>query len=149
MLRDLTQDFPSPNVAVLEKNTDVPSTVYQFLFQSLFNRTGGESGIFSKVDANLTAKGATQATALALNKDWNEIATTPAGSGVMLFNLLPGMEQTVFNAGANALKVYPFSKSPAVHIDALGNNAAYSLAAGKEQTFKCWTDTHLRSTQLG
>jgi hypothetical protein len=68
---------------------------------------------------------------------------------VVLFNLSPGQVQSVFNAGANALKVYPFAKTPAVHIDALADNTAYSLAAGKQQIFSCWSDTHIRSLQLG
>lgn len=94
----------------------------------------------------LTATGTTQGTALALESEWSEITTTAANSGVRLFSFGIGLTGTVFNAGANALKVYPPIGGS---IDALGVNAPYVLAAGKSQVFYQLTDTAFRSQQLG
>lgn len=149
MIPAQAQQMPRQTDLAIDKATGQLEINFWNFLKALFYRTGNESGIPNLVASDLIAAGTTQATALQLDRDWNEIATTAANSGVQLSDLSPGEQQTVVNAGANTLKVYPFVRTPAVHIDALADNAAYSLASGKEQTFKCWTDTHVRSTQLG
>lgn len=124
---------------------------FQFLL-TLVTRTGGKAGGFwtDSLSTDLTAAGTTQADALALPSSWNEITTTPAGSGAVLTQVNPGQEQRVMNQGANALLVYPPSvpASP-IHIDALADNAGYSLAVGKMQIFQTTSTNQIRSMQLG
>ena len=103
-----------------------------FLIRSLFNRTGGNSGIPNTVGAGLTAAGASQVTALALTNDFNEV--TGGSGGVMLAMLRPGQLQWVYNGLGGGLNVYPFSNG---QIDANAVNGAYSLNAGKTQMFWC------------
>lgn len=98
------------------------------------------------VDTGLTATGTTQGTALALAKNWNEITTTVANSGVVLASLGAGQPSLVFNQGANALKVYPPVGGT---IDALGVDVPYSLPTSKVQQFSQLTATSWRSLQLG
>ena len=70
MLQELSQQFPPPHEPVLDKATGGLSQVFRFFFQSLFNRTGVESGIFPKINQDtLAATGSTQADALALDVD--------------------------------------------------------------------------------
>ena len=108
------------------------------LLLALFNRTGAGTGIIPKVSpVPLIATGSTIADALGLVTDWNLIGIVAAGTGVAIPPLKPGNDIEVFNGGANALKVYPFSST--AQIDALGNGAAFSLAPGKLRIFQCWT----------
>lgn len=110
---------------------------------ALWNRTGGGTGIIPQVSDPLTATGANVVTALGLTKDWNNVSDVPTGSGVQLPVMKPGNDCQVKNTGAHALKIYP--ASPDVQIDALGNGAAFSLAAGKLRIFECWTSNQLDS----
>lgn len=127
-------------------NTQLATNDFRLLITAFFNRTGQGTGITNKVANALIATGTTQATALALNQDWNEVLTTPAGSGVILLPLLPGQSQMVYNGGLNPLLVYP---AVGFAIDSLAVNAAYSLAAGKTQVFSEWQASLVRSLQLG
>ena len=77
------------------------------------------------VSAPLTATGTTQATALLLLNGIAYIGTAAAGSGVLLFPGNPGTSQRVYNAGANAVKIYPTSGA---QINALGTNNPMILA---------------------
>jgi hypothetical protein len=131
---------------VLVDGKGLPTKTYWLLFRALWNRTGMGSGVPIQVDNNLTAAGTNQATALQLNLDWNEVLTTPSGSGVVLLSIQPGQTQTVYNGGLNSLKVYP---SAGRQTDKLGVNAAYSLASGKTQQFECLSSTQFRSAKLG
>ena len=79
----------------------------------------------TSIATGLTAAGTTQATGLVLSSSVNVVATTAAGTGVVLPAAQPGMTVVVMNLGANSLAVYPASGSA---IDALGANAAFSLA---------------------
>lgn len=98
------------------------------------------------VSTGLVAAGTTQGTALALTRNWNEVITTPAASGVLLATLGVGQPSKVWNAGLNALKIYP---PVGGQIDALGVNVAYSLPIDKCQEFDQLTAATWRSTQLG
>jgi hypothetical protein len=81
--------------------------------------------ITGTVANTLTATGTTQATALALPADINRFTTVPASSGALLPAMNPGDSVQVFNAGANALLIYPPVGGA---INALGTNAGYSVA---------------------
>jgi hypothetical protein len=88
--------------------------------------------------SGLSAVGTTQGTATAITKQTNQFTTVAASSGA----ILPSPEQGEFifvaNAGANAMNVYPASGHS---INALANNAAFSLAAGKNAVFWAATAT--------
>ena len=77
------------------------------------------------VSPSLTATGTTQGTALLLINGVNNIGTVSSGTGVVLFPGNPGTSQTVYNSGANAVKIYPTSGA---QINALGTNNAMTLS---------------------
>lgn len=110
-------------------------------FLGLYNRNA--STVPYLVATSLTATGTTQANALALQSEWNDISSTPANSGVKLSNFGVGLTSTVFNFGGATLKVYP---PIGAQIDALGANNPYSLANGATRTFYQLTTTQFRST---
>lgn len=58
------------------------------------------------VGAGLTAVGTNRGTALQLAKEVNYVGTAASGTGVILPVGVVGMRISVFNAGANAIKVY-------------------------------------------
>ena len=115
-------------------------------WRALWNRTGQGSGLQNHVALALVAAGTTQANALALTADWNQITTTASGSGVVMPALVGGQGVLIANEGLNALNVYPPSAS---QIDALGVNAAYSLASLKLQVYSFFSATQIYSLQLG
>ncbi len=122
---------------------DEKGMVTQFwwrFFYGLFTRNA--STIPNLVSSGLTATGTTQATALALQSEWNEITTTAANTGVRLNNFGVGFNSIVFNLGANALKVYPPVGGA---INALGTNNPYSLAAGDSLNLYQITATQFRT----
>lgn len=89
----------------------------------------------------ISAAGTTQGTAIELVNADSEITTTGAGSGVVLSaGLAAGDSQTVFNAGANAVKVYPPS---GMKINALATNAPMLLAVNTGVMFKCVSSTRV------
>ena len=77
------------------------------------------------VTVAISAAGTTQATATLLFGGINWITTAASGSGVVLFPGNPGTSQTVFNGGANSVKIYPTSGA---QINGLGTNNAMLLA---------------------
>lgn len=93
----------------------------------------------------LTAAGSSQATAVALGADQNRFTTVAASTGAILPAMNPGDEMTVINAGANALSLYP---PVGAQINALGNNAAYSIATATPFcTILCITPTQYHCYQ--
>lgn len=98
------------------------------------------------VSPAVTAAGTTQGTATQVENEWTVVTSTPANSGVVLFNFGAGVPQTVINKGGNPLKIYPFVGG---QIDADGTNNPYSLANGKTQVFNQTSTTQFYSTQLG
>lgn len=93
------------------------------------------------VGTSVSAAGTTQGTATELTAADSEITTAAAGSGVILnSNLSAGDLQTVFNAGANAVKVYP---PTGMKINALSTNAAMTLATNTGCLFKCVSSTRV------
>jgi hypothetical protein len=90
---------------------------------------------------SVAAAGTTQATATQLYAEDNEVSTVASGSGVVMNALIqPGEVQTVFNVGANALKVYPPS---GLGINALSANTAISLATNTGLMLKCVSTTRI------
>jgi len=81
----------------------------------------------------LTATGSTQATALLLSADVNEVTTTASSTGVQLPVSAIGDEITVGNYGANTLSVYGQTGEG---IGSGAANAAFSVAANKAAIFR-------------
>ena len=144
MLENYSQTFVATPGAISKDGS--LSNPFRIFLQALWNRTGQGTGIPLQVANALAATGSSQATALQLNVDINEVLTVPPGSGVLLLPLQAGQEQQVFNGDGGNLLVYPAS---GYSIDALAVNAAYTLAAGKTQIFTAYSPTQLRSRQLG
>lgn len=93
----------------------------------------------------LTATGTTQGTAATLGADQNRFTTVPASSGCILPAMNPGDSIVVVNAGANPLALYP---PVGGQINALGNNAAYSIATTTPFcTINCFTTTQYHAFQ--
>ena len=95
------------------------------------------SDLFRKgTSVALTATGTTQAGALGLVQNFNEVTTVAASSGVRLpagtTQSVTGLEVTVWNAGANTLNVYPPTSA---QIGALGVNNPDTIAAGACKTY--------------
>lgn len=81
----------------------------------------------------ISAAGSDQAGATVISSNYNIVTTVAANTGVRLSG---GGPQTVENAGANALKVYPPSGSTITLVSgALALNAAYTLQSGITVTF--------------
>lgn len=92
------------------------------------------SPVVGDMQDSITAAGATQATATAVNADNVIVTTAAAGTGVILSGptFSAGDQVMVFNLGANALLVYPPVGGV---INALAANAGFSIAAGKSAVF--------------
>lgn len=93
------------------------------------------------VQAGVTAAGSTQATATSVYGDNVSVTTVAASTGVLAFagpTPAPGDTQFITNQGANALSVYP---PVGAQINALGTNAAFSVAAGKSVLLVCFSAT--------
>lgn len=134
------RNLPPPQSAFVDKLLNLSNDGYQYLLSLL--ATASSAMPTASLAPGLVATGTNQATALQLAKQWNEIDTTPIGSGVLLQALQPGQSQTVFNQGANALNIYP---APGMKIDAMAVNVAYSLASGLRHTFDFVSATQIRS----
>ena len=97
--------------------------------------------ICKDVATSLSAAGTTQGTATELTAADNELTTVASGAGVVLnASLAPGDEQSVFNAGANAVKIYPTS---GMKINALATDAPMLLAVNTGCIFKCVSSTRV------
>lgn len=107
---------------------------------ALSNVIGGAAAA-GLVSAAVSAAGTTQGTATELTSEDNEVSTVASGAGVVLNRLLTaGEQQTVFNSGANALKVYPPS---GMSINALTVNAPMLLSTNTGCWLKCVSSTRV------
>ena len=89
----------------------------------------------------VSAAGTTQGGATELVAATCEITTVGAGAGVVLSSALAaGDEQGVFNAGANAVKVYP---PVGMQINALAANLPMTLAVNTGCIYKCVSATRV------
>ena len=99
------------------------------------------SAMCQDVATSLSAAGTTQGTATELTAADSELTTVGAGSGVVLSSKLSaGDSQSVFNAGANAVKVYP---PTGMKINSLAANAPMTLATNTGCIFKCVSTTRV------
>lgn len=96
------------------------------------------ASLCNDVAPGLTATGTNQATAYAMTAADNEFTTVASGTGAILYAGSPGDEQWVYNAGANALTVYPPSGSK---INSLPSNGGAQIPINTACTFKCLTST--------
>ena len=80
----------------------------------------------------LTAAGSNQATATAVTSETNQFTNVPAGSGTMLAIVQVGATITIFNDGANGLRVYPPSGAA---IGDAGINAPVTVQPGSSASF--------------
>lgn len=97
----------------------------------------------SSTVSGLTAAGTNQATALQLDTTtFQRVTTVAASTGVRLPAALAGTRVVVFNAGANALNVFPISGATMNGTA----NAAQAIAVNKGAEFVCCADTHWTAT---
>lgn len=90
---------------------------------------------------SISAAGTTQGTATELTAADNDVTTVAANSGVVLSSKgAPGDTQTVFNAGANPLNVYPPS---GMKINALSANTPMVLYTNTGCLFKFVSSTRV------
>lgn len=93
------------------------------------------------VGITLSAAGTTQGTATELTAADNEVTTVADGAGVVTSQFLAsGDTQSVFNAGANALKVYPTS---GMKINSLPANQPMLLPTSTGCLLKCVSTTRI------
>jgi len=128
-LREYSEEQFSQMVRVLELyfsqlDSQTPLQAEFFRGQNFFG------GFFvSGVTDTITAAGATQATATEITTAINNVTVvTAAADGVRLPIAQPGVQILIRNSDASdALNIYP---ATGAQINALGANAAFSLAAG-------------------
>lgn len=134
--------IPPPEVPLFTPGAKTPSWEWFRFWAALRTRT--LQTVQATVNDNVAAAGTTQATATALESEWNVVTSTPANSGVVLDGFDIGVSTTVFNRGGATLKIYP---PFGMQIDSRGTNNPYSLSNGKAQIFSQDSDTHFFSTQ--
>ena len=99
------------------------------------------SALCKDVATSVAAAGTTQATATELTAAACEVTSVAAGAGVVLSSqLAAGDSQGVFNAGANAVKVYP---PTGMQINALAANVPMTLAVNTGCMFQCVSTTRV------
>jgi len=107
MIQLFPTNFPPSNTPITDQSGNMSNAGMSF-FRALWNRTGENNGsLYTPADA-LSSAGTTQADALALNADWNNITTVAPGTGILLPALTAGQMVWIFNNDpANNLNVYP------------------------------------------
>lgn len=110
-----------------------------------FSSTGDAQSVTTGITASTTQ---TLAGATALTTKINFVATAAnSGDAVSLPPLSPGQSVTVFNDGANPIKVFPAAAN--VQIDGGSAGAAVTLTNARRATFYCKSATAITSAQLG
>ena len=107
MIQSFPTNFPASNTPIVDDKgaMSIPGMAF---FRALFNRTGQDSGSAYATANALASAGTTQATALVLTADWNNVTTVASGTGVLLPALTQGQMVWVFNNDpAQNLNVYP------------------------------------------
>lgn len=111
---------------------------------TLLNSTS--SYALSSVGNALTAVGTNRATALQLAKEVNNVTTAASGTGVILPVGVIGMVITVYNAGANAIKVYA---SASETVDTIAGATGVTLTNAKRCLYTFVDVNTWISAQLG
>lgn len=107
MIQLFPTNFPPSNTPIID-DRGVMSNPGMAFFRALFNRTGQDNGSLYSAAGTLSSLGTTQATALVLTADWNNVTAVASGTGVTLPALTAGQMVWVFNNDpANNLNVYP------------------------------------------
>lgn len=110
-----------------------------------FSSVGDAQSVTTGITASTTQ---TLAGATALTTKMNYVATAAnSGDAVALPAMVPGQSVTVFNDGANPIKVFPAAAN--VAIDGGTAGASVTLTNAKRATFFCKTATAITSAQLG
>jgi hypothetical protein len=130
---------PVATMPLVDEKGMVTQFWWRFFF-GLFTRNA--STVPFIVSTGLTATGTTQADALGLESEWNEVTSTPANTGVRLNGFGVGLNSIVFNQGGLNLKIYPPVGGA---IDALGTNNPFTLANNTARDFYQLTATQFRS----
>lgn len=99
---------------------------------------GAAKAINGDIRTGISAAGTTQGTATELTAAENYVSTVASGAGVKLLSCEISDEQGVYNAGANALTLYPDSGSK---INGGAANGSISLATNTYIRFKRLTST--------
>jgi len=104
------------------------------------SRTTINGIIIESISAAVSAAGSTQGTATALVSSINNVTVVAASAdGVILPTAVAGMRLLIRNSdSADTLKIYP---ATGAQINALGNNASFSLAAGSTTEIFATTTT--------
>lgn len=110
-----------------------------------FSLVGDAQSITTGITASTTQ---TLVGATALTTKQSFVATAAnSGDAVSLPALVPGQSVTVFNDGANPIKVFPAAAN--IQIDGGSAGASVNLGGGKRATFFCKAATAITSAQLG
>lgn len=128
--------------AVLYLNTNT-------LASPTWSSQGGSSIEQQTVVTGITASATqTLAGATALTARINRVNTSAAsGNAVKLAALLPGQSQTIYNDGANPIKVFPAAAG--VTIDGGSAGASVTLTNALRAVFTCTATNVVISAQLG
>jgi hypothetical protein len=110
-----------------------------------FSVAAGGFPVEATSDGLTAHAGGGQANGLLLTSQNNRVSTVATtADSVVLPPAIAGLTVTVMNSGANSMNVYPASAAQGGvvggdAINALGANAAYSVAAAKQVQFTCYT----------
>jgi hypothetical protein len=143
--RSFPYAFITGGTKIINQQDGTPTTNFYKYLLALFNRTGAGTGIVPIVSGPLTAAGGSQADALALANDWNNVTAAFAGSGVVMPQMSPGNDISVLNNSGTPINVYPF---PGASINAASQNSPYSLAPGDLALFEVWSTTQIYLVRL-
>jgi hypothetical protein len=138
-------NLPPPQTPFVDPSTGILSQQGYQYFVGLLTQIA-QSVATATLSPQVAASGNNQATATQLTSQWNLITAGAADSGVLLSIYNSGQSQIVFNSSGETILIYP---PPGYQIDALGDNAAYSLANATMQIFNFVSTSQIETTQLG
>ena len=122
-------NFPPQNTPVVDQSYTVTMPWMAF-FRAIYNRTGFGNGIPYTTQGAIAGAGNSQATATPLQNDWNAVATTSVGGGVILPALTGGQQVMVFNNTGGNLNLFPPAGGTITFLGAsAGLNNAIVMAA--------------------
>jgi copper(I)-binding protein len=137
---------PATGLMVYNTSTNLINVYTGSSWDALESAGTAPLNILHSVGNALTAVGTNRATSLALTKDINVIGTAAAGTGVTLPTGIVGMVVTVFNEGANAIKVYGAGSDT---IDGAAAATGVTLTNAKRASYYCVAAATWISAQLG